>query len=144
LGWPKLSKIIENYRKLSIMTREIIVIDKNNLLSNAQHYLWTTKMVTHSKIVHFICNFRSFKKYVSDTYWVLWDIYKHCKCLIRAHCSIVTVQVNWADRREATWRYSMMAATDAGFFCCCCSVVGQTQVTQPTEQQQHASGRPLQ
>jgi hypothetical protein len=29
--------IIENYRKLSIMTPEIIVIDKNNLLSNAQH-----------------------------------------------------------------------------------------------------------
>jgi hypothetical protein len=31
----KLSKIIENYRKLSIMTQEIIVIDKNILLSNA-------------------------------------------------------------------------------------------------------------
>jgi hypothetical protein len=38
-----LSKIIENYRKLSKITPEVIVIDKTNLLSKYQHYLETVK-----------------------------------------------------------------------------------------------------
>jgi hypothetical protein len=54
-------------------------------------------MVTHSYILYAILDLLNVCTNVVKTGQDCLnelDVYKHCKCLIRAHCSIVAVQVN--------------------------------------------------
>jgi hypothetical protein len=56
-----------------------------------------SKMVTHSYILYAILdllNVHTNKVKTGQDCLNQLDVYQHCICLIRGHCSIVTVQVN--------------------------------------------------